>query len=198
MSNISINFLRQRHKELTILQKSDLRYAKILGYITAGVVISSLVLFVYQFYLSSNLENIRKQQNSVKNQIASLASVEEGYLTLAQKFTEIKTLIKDKALQQHAIEYFSIVFSEQQVIMTEVNREKDDVLSFRIQAPDVFVMQKALNFLQSTEVLTAYPSLTLSNLSRQKSGMYSTTVSIRLPKDTPTPAARNTPRPLSN
>ena len=102
MAAVTINFLRQRHKELTVLQKADRRYAMIMGYVTGGVVIASVALFAYQFYLSSSLDGVKKQEASIVSQIASLSSVEQGYLTLAQKFTEIKTFLKDKTVQQEA------------------------------------------------------------------------------------------------
>lgn len=197
MSTISINFLRQRHKELTVLQKADRRYATILGYITVGVVIASVALFGFQFYLASSLSGIKKQQTSIVSQISSLSTVEQEYLTLALKFTEVKNFLKDKSIQQEAIEYFTTVFADQGVDLSEVNREKDGVISFKIAADDVFQIQKVFSFLRTTEVLTKYPSLALSDLSREKSGMYTTTVSVSLPLVSPTPPPKKTIKQLN-
>lgn len=198
MANITINFLHQRHKQLTMLQKTDRRYAMILGYITTGVVIASISLFGLQLYLTSAVESVKKQQNAVTGQIASLASVEYEYLTLARKFTEIQTFLKGKSVQQEAIEYFSTLFAQQQTTLNEVNREKDGVIQFKISATNIFRLQQVMGVLQQPEVLSLYPSLALSELNREKTGVYTTTVSVALPIVSPAPAPKKTIKPLNS
>ncbi|MEO8581869.1 MAG: hypothetical protein ABI425_04845 [Patescibacteria group bacterium] len=197
MSTVSINFLRQRHKQLSILQKADRRYATILAYITAGVVLVSVILIGLQLFLSASLNNVKKKESAVTSQISSLSSVEQEYLTLAQKFDEIKTFLKGKFVQQEAVEYFSSLFASQQVTLVEVNREKEGLINFKVSASNVFQLQQLMSFMQTKEVLTKYPTLAVSDLSREKTGVYSTNVSVILPLASPTPAPKKTIKPLN-
>lgn len=197
MASVEINFLRQRHKQLSVVQKTDRWYATILAYISVAVIVASVGLFALQFYLANSLDQIKQNEKKVASQITTLASVEQEYLTLAQKFTEIQTLAKGKGVAQQAIEYFSTVFANQKVTLIEVSRERDGTLIFTIAADNVFLLQQALAQLQTADVLTKYPTLALSDLSRERSGKYTTRVSVVLVVVTPTPAAKKPVSPLN-
>lgn len=186
---VQINFLRQRRKAMTSVQKSDKRYATILAYITAGVTVVSFILLLYQYYLSSQLDSIKRQQRETQAKIASLSSVELEYLTLNQKFSEIQQLVKDKSLRQAAIEFFTTLFAQQGVTLTEVVFESDGVVRFNVSSKDIFQLEQLMKTLQGKQVLGAYPGLSLSDLSREKTGMYNTSVAVALPIATPVPVA---------
>lgn len=187
MSTVQINFLRIRRKEMTSLQKSDRKYAIILGYVTAGVAVAAGCLVAYQLFLTTQLSSTKKKETEVQRQIATLSSVELEYLTLGQKFNEIQTLMKGKSLRQGAIEFFTTLFAQQSITLSEVHFETDGVVRFQISSPNIFQLEQFMGVLQTQDVLSKYPAMTLSDLSREKSGMYNMAISVALPIVTPPP-----------
>lgn len=189
MPTVTINFLRQRRKQLTALQETDKKYAMVLGYVTGGVVIAMIVIFVVNFFFRQQLERLKAKQAAEQNKISSLASVEVEYITLAQKASDITELLKDQGVRQKGLEFFTTLFANNNVTVTEVAFLEDGIIQFQISTKDVFQFNALLNQLQSDQVLAEYPNIAVTDLNRGKSGTYNAAVSVHLAVATPTPAA---------
>lgn len=197
MPTPTINFLRQRRKQLTSVQSLDKRYAMVLGYVFVGVLIVTGVLFGVDYWLSNRLSSVKSDQQRVQRQITNLASVEQEYLTLAQKVSAIKGLIKDKAVKQQAIEFFTTLFAQQNVTLSELTFLEDGVIQFQVESKDVFQFKELLAVLESPQVRAVYPQIAVNDLSRVKSAQYGAAISVKLAVATPSPKPKPTVRPTS-
>jgi hypothetical protein len=195
MPTVQINFLRQRRKQFTQTQKSDVRYAKILGGVMGVVVVAAAVVFVIDFFVKRQLTEVKEQEREYQRQIAQQAAVEQEYLILAKKFVAIKEILEGKTQKQQALEYFIALFAKSNITLSEMDLTDDNILHFHVSAVSIFDYRQLLTAIESAEVRLVYPQIGVSDLARAKAGDYTSIVSVQLvdPKPTKAPARPRTP-----
>ena len=188
MPAVQINFLRQRRKQFTQTQKSDVRYAKILGGVMGAVLVSAVVVFVIDFFVKRQLAEVKEQERNYQQQITQNAAVEQEYLILAKKFVAIKELVEGKTQKQQALEYFIALFAKNNVTLSEMDLTDDNILQFHVLASSIFDYRNLLVALESAEVRSVYPQISVNDLARAKGGDYASVVNVQIVKPNPTKA----------
>lgn len=177
---VQINFLRQRRKKLTAQQELDKRYAMYAGYVSAGIFVLIVIIFILEFLLKRNITSVKAEQRRVESAILDKAAIEKEYLILGEKLTLLQGLVKDKGVKQQALEYFSSLLATEDVVLTQVIFSKEDIIQFDVQTNDVFQYRKLLHRLQGQDILSAYPHISVTDLSRLKNGSYTSTLTVIL------------------
>jgi len=181
-TNISINFLAVRKKQLSQIQLSDKKYAKLMSYVLVGVLIVTGAVFGLDFYFSSQLTQVQKDQKASERAITSLSQVEVEYLTLIEKLSTIRDLIESQSDKQQALEFFTALFATQEATMSEVNFSSESQLQFLLGASNIFKLREMVKGLQDDAVRNVYPEITVAEVARTKEGTYNTLVSVQLSK----------------
>jgi len=175
-----INFLSQRRKKLTTTQKRDRQIFKIGMGILGGVIVFLLSVLGLRYWFGLRLDTVREVQAQARSQILGQEEVERSYIISVNKVIILAELFKDRQNKQQAIEYFSSVFGDE-VLVKQIAFEGDDqLLTFRLQAEDVFILEQVFDQLQSTEVKTRFAQVTPSDLRRSAEGDYEMTVAVTL------------------
>jgi hypothetical protein len=176
----TINFVSERHRTLTKAQQQDrvwLKWASI-GF---GIV---LVIFIgimsIQLYFTYQLAQLQERHDDLKGVVVSRDDTERSYLVLLNKVKTLAQLMITRSNKQQAIAFFTTLFGPD-VLIKELNFEASgQIISFGIEAPSVFTLEKVLETLSKAEVRDQFGSVTTSELRRGASGAYNMTVTVTL------------------
>jgi hypothetical protein len=178
-----INFLSQRRKKLTVTQKRDRQIFRICMGILGGVLVFLVCVLGTRYWFSQRLASVRAMQVQARNQILGQESIERSYIISVNKITILAELFLDRQNKQQAITYFSSVFGDQVLVKQIAFAGDDQLLTFRLQAEDVFILEQVFDQLQSDEVKSRFAQVTPSDLRRSAEGDYEMTVAVTLGED---------------
>lgn len=191
----TINFLRERRRKLTKQQLVDKQLYKV-GLIVFGVSAALLVVASgARLTVAYLINQATQRQNNLMLIIKEQESNERAYLVFSAKLRTLVELLAKRQDKQEAITFFSTVFG-QGVLVSNVTYQGDkSLLTFGLQAADVFTLERVIDTLKSEQVKSQFESVTTDALSRNDKGEYQTTVTVTLgsaASPSPSPVARPT------
>lgn len=144
-----------------------------------GVFVVFLLVLGVRFYFVYQVKQLTDQQKTTRQLILSQEAVERDYNIFAYKLRSLTELFGKRKDKQEAFVFFSNVFgSEVLVSGIDYSASEEDILSFTIQAPNVFVLEQVFDTLESDAVRQSYPKVARSQLRRTQSGFYSMTLTV--------------------
>lgn len=187
----SINFVRERHRRLTKNDLTDQRIFRGTGIAFAALLVVFLGVMGVQFFFRFQLDQTVKRQDNLKLSVLSQSQIEKSYVLFANKLKALGDIFTNRTNKQQAIQFFTSLFGPQ-VLIQEITYEADEaLLSFSLNAPNVFILQEVFTKLDAPEVRAQFASLSKSELQRQNSGNYVMNVTVELKgKPSPSPAAK--------
>lgn len=189
----SVNFVKERRRSLTKTQKQDQLLLRSALIAFGGILAVFLVVVGVQFYLTFQFSQLRTRHQELSNSVLSQDGTERSYLILINKIKVIAQLLKARTGKQQAIEYFTNLFGQDVLIRELTYIEKDGLLSFGLEATNVFVLDRLLELLNSPEVTDRFASVSTSELSRTGDGIYTLLVTVSLEEPKSEPAATAAP-----
>ncbi len=179
----SINFVGDRRKRLNKTQKQDKKIMDIMINVLVGVFIIFLIVMGLRVFYVFRLKTIKDQQTGVRTVILSHETIEKEYIIFAQKLKKLSVFFGKRKDKQEALIFFSEIFGKDVIVSgIDYSSADEDVVSFTIKAPNVFIMERVFETLEDPKVSINYPNITKSNMSRSSSGNYSLSLSIVLPE----------------
>lgn len=182
----TINFVGERRTKLTEAQKNDRKLLKISLFVLMGVFAIFLIVIGIRFYFVFAVKSVTDEQKDIRGVILSHESVEKEYIIFAQKLKQLSVFFGRREDKQEALVFFSNIFGEDVIVSgIDYSSADEDVVSFTIKTPNVFVMQRVFEILEKPEVITAYPRITKSNMRRSATGNYTIDLAIVLNEKAP-------------
>lgn len=175
-----INFLRDRQKIFSKRQKQDTRVLRLSGIVFGVLLAISLLIFGFRFFLYRRITNLTSLQSEVKANILSKEDIEQLFVVNVYKLKALTGINKKRRNKQEAIDYFSQVFGQDVLVKQIEYSGGDNLLTFRLQSKDVFVLENVLQKLESDEIKQRFISTTSSDLRRNKEGQYEISVAVVL------------------
>lgn len=190
----AINFVNERRRKLTQAQKQDQKILKITINVLIGVFALFLIVIGTRFFFVFQVKNIKDTASEVRNRILANEPVEKDYIIFAQKLKKLALFFGRREDKQEALVFFSNVFGPDVIVSgIDYSSSSEDVVSFTIKAPNIFVMERVFTILDGTEVTSAYPNIRKSTMRRSATGNYTVDLAVVLAADekatAPTPAA---------
>jgi len=189
----TINFLRERRRKLTKQQIVDKQLYKV-GLIVFSVSAALLVIAGgARLTVAYLINQATARQNTLMQIIKEQESNERAYLVFSAKLRTLVELLAKRQDKQEAITFFSTVF-DQGVLVSNVTYQGDkSLLTFGLQAADVFTLERVIETLKSEQVKNQFQSVSTDAMSRNDKGEYQTTVTVMLGSTgspSPSPAAK--------
>lgn len=179
----SINFVGDRRKRLNKTQKQDKKIMNIMINVLVGIFIIFLIVMALRIFYVFRLKTVKEQQTDVRTVILSHESIEKEYIIFAQKLKKLSVFFGKRKDKQEALIFFSEVFGKDVIVSgIDYSSADEDVVSFTIKAPNVFVMERVFKTLEDPKVSINYPNISKSNMSRSASGNYTLNLSVVLPE----------------
>jgi hypothetical protein len=177
----SINFVGDRRKRLTKTQKQDKKVMEIMTNVLVGVFVVFLIVLGLKMFYVFRVKNVKDEQKDVRRIILSHEEVEKEYIIFAQKLKKLTVFFGKRKDKQEALVFFSKVFGDDVIVSgIDYSSADEDVVSFVIKSPNVFVMERVFDTLDSKDVVSKYPDISKSNMSRSSSGNYTVNLSVVL------------------
>jgi hypothetical protein len=177
---IEINFLKERRKTLTKMQQRDALWLKWSAAATAILVVISGIAGAAAFLTSRSLSHVKEIQDQTKNAILASENVEKTFVLTFHKVEILGALFKDRQNKQEAINYFSTIFGPQVLVKQVEFQGEDQLLTFGLEAQDVFVLENVFDKLKANEVKEKFDKVTPSDLRRLEDGKYQMSVAVVL------------------
>ena len=176
----TVNFVRDRQRNLSLLEVQDRKVFKLAIIATAitvallMIVVGARLLFLFQ------LRQVTAEQKRLKEAISSKEEIEKSFTVFSHKLKVLTELFGKRKEKQETLEYFSNLF-DKDVIISQLSYSSDtEELSFTLQAKNVFVMKQVMETLNSDEVKLRYPRMVKASLGRTSTGAYSMNLSVPL------------------
>lgn len=175
-----INFVQSRRKTLTKNQENDLKIFKITAGVFGVLIAVFLVVLGIDFFLQFQVKAVMDNEKRMESQILSHGLVEQSILVTSEKLKILSELFDLRYDKQAAIEYFSAIFGPE-VLIKDINYEADEkILSLRIQATSVFILEQVFAKLAEPEVEERFGIVNKSELIRNDRGRYSMAITLSL------------------
>lgn len=185
----SINFVSERRKKLTQAQKQDLKMMKISINVLIAIFAIFLIVIGARFYFVFQVKNIKDTQTEIRNRIISNEPIEKDYIIFANKLKKLSVFFGRRKDKQEALVFFSEVFGDDVIVSgIDFSSAEEDVVSFVIKAPNVFVMERVFNTLKEDQVTSVYPTINKSGMRRSSTGNYTVNLEVVLSDNTVTVA----------
>jgi hypothetical protein len=188
-----INFLAERRKTVSKQQLADQRSLK-MALTVFGVVFTVFILvFGIRLFSEIQLRQIRSAKEVALAKISQRESTERQYLIFFQKIKALSDLAAVRQNKQAAIVYMTSVFQPFGLVNQIEFNEVDRVLSFVIEASDIFRLQQVFGVLKQDAFTQSFASVNTSNLLRSEDGKYQVkvTISTRKPVQAVLPNGQN-------
>lgn len=195
----SINFVGERRKKLTKAQKQDKKIMKITINVLVAVFAIFLIIIGARFYFVFQVKSIKDTQTEIRNRIIANEPIEKDYIIFAQKLKKLSVFFGRRKDKQEALVFFSEVFGDDVIVSgIDFSSSDEDVVSFVIKAPNIFVMERVFNTLQEERVKGVYPNIKKSSMRRSATGNYTVDLAVVLTEAATITDAVSTPAPLIN
>lgn len=179
----SINFVRQRQRELSKQTEQDRVWFRYSLWFIGGTVGILVVLLIASLVLSWQLRTLKLRQDQLRKAVLLQEDTERSYMVFLNKLQVLTTLLKQRQKKQEAMQFFDTAFNEK-ILISEIAYLADDgLLSITIQAPDIFEIENIFAFLDSDPVRAKFSEVNKSELKRSATGMYQMTITASLPQE---------------
>ena len=176
-----INFVRQRRKELTLQQQKDRQILRISAIVCAAAVVIALSALGGRLYFNHQLEQLDTEQTALRQAIVTQQPLEEDFTIFVHKLRAVTDLFDVRKDKQDALQFFGSVFGPLvRVGEIDYSASDQDIVSFTIRAPSVFVIESVFKTLDSEIVTGEYASVSRSGLRRTDTGEYSVKLTVQL------------------
>lgn len=175
-----INFLRHRRQALTKQQEQDQRYLRWSAATAASLFVVCLIVLGVRIFFTSSLANITQLQDQTRQNILSQENVERAFVLSYHKVDNLSKLFTQRQDKQEAIAFFSSFFGPDVLIKQIEFNGSEQILTFGLEADDVFVLEDVFEQLKSPQVTERFARVTPSNLRRTEDGKYQMTVAVVL------------------
>jgi hypothetical protein len=176
----SINFVKDRrrqHSKREVQERLWFRWSVI---VTVGMVVVSLLMVGGRLLVDSQLKGLQTQQATLKKEIVGQESVERALRIYNQKLAVLKSIFEKRSNKQAAISYFSEVFGPTVLIKEIAYEAGDDVISFNVEAADIFELQRIFGILDNQKTRDQFAQISRSDLKRSSDGSYEVNVVVTL------------------
>jgi hypothetical protein len=196
----SINFVGERRKKLTKAQKADKKVLKITINVLIAVFAIFLIVIGARFYFVFQIKDLKDTQAEIRNRIIANEPIEKDYIIFAQKLKKLSVFFGKRKDKQEALVFFSEIFGDDVIVSgIDFSSSDEDVVSFVIKAPNIFVMERVFNTLKEERVISVYPNIKKSSMRRSATGNYTVDLSVVLSEAATVADAAPTPAvPLIN
>lgn len=176
----SINFVRERRKKLSQAQVQDQKWFT-RSAIGLGIVIGLMLMVLGgRLVMAQLVSQVLAQQEQTRDQILSREDTEKAFVISVNKLSILSEIYEERQNKQDAIQYFTSVFGEGVLVKEIAFQGNDQLLTFRLQADDVFILDQVFVQLESEEVLSRFARVENSDLRRGDEGKYEMTVAVTL------------------
>jgi hypothetical protein len=173
-----INFVRQRLKKLSKIEKKDKGVFQTAAIVTSVLLLVLAFLLGYKLYLTSQLNEIESSQNNFLSRIKKQEEREKSFVLFVNKLRVLSSIFQKRKDKQQAINYFSQIFGPDVTIEKIVYDADSQLLTFRLIAADIFTLEKVFELLSTEQSIKRFSSLAKSNLQRTSSGVYQMQVTV--------------------
>ncbi|MBT4358967.1 MAG: hypothetical protein HOD22_03375 [Candidatus Pacebacteria bacterium] len=177
-----INFVRQRIKKLTKIEERDQEVFRISAIITSALLLMLAVVLGYKIYLTSQLNEIKSNQNNYLSRIKKQEEREKTFVLFVNKLRVLSNIFQKRKDKQEAISYFSQIFGDDVTIERIVYDANSQLLTFRLMSADIFSLENVFELLSNQQSIEKFSSLSKSNLQRTTSGVYQMQVTVVMGK----------------
>lgn len=175
-----INFVRQRVKKLTKLEKKDKKTFQITIIVTSALLLILAAVLGYKIFLTSQLNEVETSQKIFLGRIKQQEAREKSFVLFVNKLKVLSSVFQKRKNKQEAIDYFSQVFGPDVVIEKIVYDSNSELLTFRLLAADIFTLEGVFDLLSSDQSGQNFLSLIKSNLQRTSSGTYQMQITVMM------------------
>jgi len=179
----NINFVQQRLKKLTKLEKKDKETFKIASTITLVLLLILAAILGYKLYLTSQLNQVKSSQDIFLSRIKKQEEKEKTFVLFVNKLRVLSSIFQKRKDKQEAINYFSQIFGPDVTIEKIVYDADSQLLTFRLMAADIFTLDKVFELLSTKQSTERFTSLAKSNLQRIASGVYQMQITVVVGKE---------------
>lgn len=180
----TINFVAERRKRLTESQKKDKKIMRTMINVLVVVFAIFLIIIGARFYFVFRVSSIKDTQQDIRNRILSNEQVERDYILFAQKLKRLSVFFGRRKDKQEALVFFSEIFGDDVIVSgIDYSSADEDIVSFTIKAPNIFVMERVFNTLDEEQVTTVYPNITKSAMRRSATGNYTLDLAVVLTQE---------------
>ncbi len=176
----NINFVSQRLKKLTRLEKKDKEIFKISAVVTSILLLILAAVSAYGIYLNSQLKKVESSQKSFLNRIKQQEDKEKSFVLFVGKLRVLSEVFQDRKDKQDAINYFSQIFGSDVTIEKIAYDAESELLSFRLIAADIFTLESVFELLSSNQSTQRFSSLSRNNLQRTSTGVYQMQITVAI------------------
>lgn len=180
-----INFVRQRLRKLTQLEKQDQKKFKLVAAVALVLFLILAVILGFKLYLVSQLREIDASQKNYLARIQKQEAQEKSFVLFVNKLRVLSDIFSKRKDKQEAISYFSQVFGPDVTIQRIAYESDSELLSFRLMAADIFTLQQVFDLLSAQQATGKFASLVKSNLQRNDNGTYQMQVTVVLGDEEP-------------
>jgi di/tricarboxylate transporter len=173
-----INFVRQRLKKLTKLEKKDKEIFKTATIITSVLLLIFAAILGYKLYLTSQLKEIESSQKIFLDRIEQQEEREKSFVLFVNKLRVLSGVFQKRKDKQEAIGYFSQIFGADVIIEKIAYDDNSQLLTFRLMAADIFTLEKVFELLSTQQSTQKFSSLTKSGLKRTNNGIYQMQITV--------------------
>lgn len=175
----TINFVAERRKKLSRSQQQDIKHFRLTSIITGAIFLVFLATVGVRLFFVYQVKQVADAQKNTRNIILSQEHVERDYNIFAYKLRSLSELFGKRRDKQEAFIFFSQVFGPEVIVSgIDYTASEQDILSFTIQAPNIFVLEKVFDTLQSDIVRDPYPKVARSDLRRTPLGFYTLKLTV--------------------
>ncbi len=175
-----INFLRDRRKTLSKRQKLDIKILKITAVVFGVVLLGFVITFGVSFFYTYSFNKFEAMEQRLTQQIVDNEDTEKLFVVTVHKLKALVGINDKRKNKQQAIEFFSTVFGDEVLVKQIEYSGQDDLLTFRLESKDVFVLEEVFYKLKQPDVAAEFNSIATSNLSRADTGRYQLSVAVVL------------------
>lgn len=174
----TINFVRERRRNLSRQEVDDRKILKVVTNSMFALGVLILVAVGARLFLLFQIESIKSEQKQVQTAIAQKEVIEEQYTIFVNKLKILTELFGKRKEKQEALAYFSSLFGPDVIISQLSYTAGDEILSFVLQASNIFTMEEVFNIISSSEVSARYPTIEKESLRRAPDGTYGMQVTL--------------------
>jgi len=177
-----INFLGDRRKKLTKQEKEDRKILRI-GSVFFGLVFALfLAVFALHFALAQQILLVQAQQKTVRDQIVVNQQLERSFVIFVKKLVALTDLYETRLDKRQAIAYLSSILAPDVFLKQITFDQRNKFLVFRVQASDIFHMQKVFGIVNNPDVIKKFDFLTTSTLERTADEKYEMNIIVSTKK----------------
>ena len=176
----TINFVRDRRQTISRQVKQDQAILRYVIYALIGIGLVLFAVLAVRFFFIFRIKMITDQQAATRQAIVEKEELEKEYTIFAHKLKAITDLFGKRREKQEALAFFSGLFDPGVVISQLSYKAGEEILSFTIDSPSIFALEKVFEIMNSPEVEEKYPQIMKNSLSRGANGHYGMSITLPL------------------